>query len=207
MVTVSRCLGSMIECDGNVDLDVDARLAVARSIFNQLHPLWKSTTLSTRVKLKIFRVSVGMTARHGSEAWTPNEETLKKLRGWCSSCPVLHHRPNPQGRGGHRQLVRRHRDHPRPEAGVPRQRPAPERRREPEDRHQAHQDGGRRVPSGVHIHGHAGTCGHATSTLRLRQRHGRVGQTHQRHLPGEEEQRRRRRAAQLIRIQLTFFTH
>ena len=49
MVTVSRCLGSMIECDGNTDLDVDTRLAVARSTFNQLCPLWKSTTLSTRV--------------------------------------------------------------------------------------------------------------------------------------------------------------
>ena len=45
-------------------------------------------TLSTRGKLKIFRVSVGMTARHGSEAWTLNEKTLKKLRGWCSSCLV-----------------------------------------------------------------------------------------------------------------------
>jgi len=50
----------MIEYDGNTDIDVDTRLAVARSMFNQLYPLWKSTTLSTRVKLKIFRVSVGI---------------------------------------------------------------------------------------------------------------------------------------------------
>ena len=57
-------------------------------MFNQLHPLWESTTLSTRVKLKSFRVSVGMIARYGSEAWTLNEKTLKKLRGWCSNCLV-----------------------------------------------------------------------------------------------------------------------
>ena len=86
MVTVFRHLGSMIECDGNTDLDVDTRLAVARSMFNQFCPLWKSTTLTPRVNLKIFRVSFGMTARHGSEAWTLDDKTLKKLRGWYSSC-------------------------------------------------------------------------------------------------------------------------
>jgi len=118
MVSVFRHLGSMIEYDC---LAVDTRPAVVRSMFNQLHPLWKSTTLSTRVKLKIFRVSVGMMARYGSEAWALNEKTLKKLRGTVvQQLPSLHHRPNPQGRGGHRQLVRHHRDHPRPEAKVPR---------------------------------------------------------------------------------------
>ena len=66
----------MIEYDGNTDLDVDTRLAVARSMFGRLcpdNPLWKLTTLSTRVKLKVFRVSVGrMMARYGSEAWALN---------------------------------------------------------------------------------------------------------------------------------------
>ena len=64
MATVFRHIGSMIECDGNTDHDVDTRLAVASSMFNQLHPLMKSTTLSTKAKLKIFRVTVRW---HGSE--------------------------------------------------------------------------------------------------------------------------------------------
>jgi len=159
---------------------------------------WFVTTLSTRIKLKIFRVSVGMMARHGSEAWTLNEKTLKKLRGWCSCCLVSITGRTHREEAGADRLVRRHRVRPRPEAEAPRQHPAPERRREPEDRrHQAHQDGGRRTSSGVHIHGHTGSCGH-TTTLRPRQRHGRVGQTHRRHLPDEEEQRHR--AAQLIQF-------
>jgi len=84
-VAASRRFGSTVECDADADLDVDARRQVARSTFSQLHPLWKSTTLSARVKLKIFRASVGVTARCGPEAWALDEETLKELRGRRSS--------------------------------------------------------------------------------------------------------------------------
>ena len=185
MVTASRCLGSMIEHDSDTDLDVDAWLAVARSTFNQLHPLWKSTTLSARVKLNLFRVSVGMMARHRSEAWTLDEKTLKKLRGWCSSCLVcITGRTHREEAGADSSFdvaatIRAQRLkclgnvlHLSDDESVKIVVPKPAK---PED--------GERPAGSMFVD--AGACGRPT-TLRPRQRRGRVGQTRRRHLPDEE---------------------
>jgi len=54
--------------------------------------------MHARIRLKVYQVKKKLattwlslchsSVTHGSEAWTLNEKTLKKLRGWCSSCLV-----------------------------------------------------------------------------------------------------------------------
>ena len=60
-------------------------------MFNMMHPTWVAASprpLSKRMKIKIFKVSVCMMARCGSEAWTFTEAAMKKIRGWCCGCLV-----------------------------------------------------------------------------------------------------------------------
>ena len=44
-------------------------LGAARTMFNQMYPLWISKSLSTRAKIKLCKFSVVTIARHGSESW------------------------------------------------------------------------------------------------------------------------------------------
>ena len=87
-VTVFRYLGSLIESNGKTDRDVEARLGTARTMFNQLYSIFVSKNLSTRQKLKIYKVSVCMIARHGSESWYLTTKIIKKINGWNSRCLV-----------------------------------------------------------------------------------------------------------------------
>ena len=69
--------------------DVEARLGAARTTFNQMHPLWISTSLSTRAKMKLHEVSVVTIARRGSESWCLTAKARKKSNGWNSRCLVM----------------------------------------------------------------------------------------------------------------------
>ena len=177
-------------------------------MFNQLYPLWKATTLSTRVKLKIFRVSVGMMARHGSEARTLNEKTLKKMRGWCSSCLVF-------------VTGRTHRK----EAGTDSSFDVTATIRAQRLKHLGNilrlsDDESLKIVVTKFTKTEDGTCP-AGSMFMDPPEHvdmqqlcdfandtaGCAKNINDTFLPGEEGQRKRRRAAQLIRIQLTFFSY
>ena len=89
-VTVFRYLGSQIESNATTDRDIEARLGAARTMFNQMYPLWISKSLSTRakIKLKLCEVSVVTIARCGSESWYLTAKARKKLNGWNSRCLV-----------------------------------------------------------------------------------------------------------------------
>jgi hypothetical protein len=64
-------LGSKVNIRGGVEDDVKARIGKARALFGMLSKIWKSTTLSTATKLKIFnsniKVSCCMAQKHGRQ--------------------------------------------------------------------------------------------------------------------------------------------
>ena len=81
-----RHLGTQQEANASTDFDVHARLNLARVRFNEMHCTFKSTTLSTSLKLRLFKVCTCTVARYGSESWNLTAATRRKIRGWCAKC-------------------------------------------------------------------------------------------------------------------------
>ena len=49
-----KYLGSYISADSNIEKEVSTRIGLAAQAFNRLQNIWKSSTLTTRTKLKIY---------------------------------------------------------------------------------------------------------------------------------------------------------
>jgi len=50
-----KYLGSFISADSNIEKEVSTRIGIAAQAFNRLQNIWKSSTLTARTKLKIYR--------------------------------------------------------------------------------------------------------------------------------------------------------
>ena len=72
-------LGSIISRDGGTDLDIQSRLNKARNLLNMMSKVWRSSTYSTRTKLKLYHSCVLTTLLYGSECWRLTEKDLSKL--------------------------------------------------------------------------------------------------------------------------------
>uniref|UniRef100_A0A3P9BVE3 Reverse transcriptase domain-containing protein n=1 Tax=Maylandia zebra TaxID=106582 RepID=A0A3P9BVE3_9CICH len=62
-------LGSIISNDGVCDRDVDARVGKAVGVLRCLQPIWNSTSLNVRVKIRLLNSIVFPTALYASETW------------------------------------------------------------------------------------------------------------------------------------------
>ena len=51
-------LGSMIDVQGGADADVKTRIGKARQAFTSLKPIWSSTRISLKTKLRLFNSNV-----------------------------------------------------------------------------------------------------------------------------------------------------
>ena len=83
-----KYLGSNMEQDATTCQAIRVRLAQGRSRFNQMYHIWIDENLTTESKINMYKVSVCMIARHGSEAWDLNKANMKMIRGWNTSCLV-----------------------------------------------------------------------------------------------------------------------
>ena len=54
-------LGSIISRDGGTDLDIQSRFNKARNSLNMINKVWRSSTYSTRTKLKLYHTCVATT--------------------------------------------------------------------------------------------------------------------------------------------------
>ncbi|MEE4247060.1 MAG: reverse transcriptase domain-containing protein [Kangiellaceae bacterium] len=79
-------LGSIVSTTGGSDEDIKARLGKARQAFNTLKTVWKSPTLSTRNKLRLFNSNVKSVLLYGSETWRMNNVTNQKLQVFINRC-------------------------------------------------------------------------------------------------------------------------
>ena len=56
-----KYLGSYISSDSNIDKEVSTRIGLTAQAFKKLNNIWKSTTLSTKTKLRIYQSNVRST--------------------------------------------------------------------------------------------------------------------------------------------------
>ena len=79
-------LGSIVSKSGGTDEDIQARINKARHAFAMLRPVWKSTSLSKRNKLRIFNSNVKSVLLYGSETWRETKTLSIKLQTFVNKC-------------------------------------------------------------------------------------------------------------------------
>ena len=68
------------------DEDIKCRINKARHAFNTLRPIWRSTALSLRNKIRIFNTSVKSVLLYGSETWRVTKTNTHKLQTFINRC-------------------------------------------------------------------------------------------------------------------------
>jgi hypothetical protein len=79
-------LGSNISADGGASKDVDLRIQKARGVFARLSNVWRSTSLSKQLKMRIFNACVKSVLIYGCETWLVTNEIKRKLQVFVNSC-------------------------------------------------------------------------------------------------------------------------
>ena len=72
-------LGSCKTVDGDCKVDINRRIARAKSKMIDLQNIWKDKDLSMSLKLRIMKVLVWTTLNYGAEGWTLKAEDRKKI--------------------------------------------------------------------------------------------------------------------------------
>ncbi|KAK3514603.1 hypothetical protein QTP70_021515 [Hemibagrus guttatus] len=76
-------LGSTVTKDGQIDAEIQRRMAKASASFGRLHQrLWNNHHVSMKVKGKIYRAVVISTLLYGAESWTVYRRHVKKLHAF-----------------------------------------------------------------------------------------------------------------------------
>lgn len=79
-------LGSTLTTDGGAETDANNRLNKARAAFGRLQPVWRSSQISRRTKLRIFNACVKSTLTYGSETWLISNTITQKLQVFINKC-------------------------------------------------------------------------------------------------------------------------
>ena len=79
-------LGSIVTSDGGAEQEIKTRLGKARSAFQRLRNIWKSTYISRHTKIKIYNSCVLSVLLYGAECWRMTEKDLQKLSGFHNTC-------------------------------------------------------------------------------------------------------------------------
>ena len=73
-------LGSIVSKKGGTDEDIQARSGKARQAFAMLRPIWRSTALTTKTKLRVFGSNVKAVLLYGSETWRLTKGLEQRLQ-------------------------------------------------------------------------------------------------------------------------------
>ncbi|RUS88701.1 hypothetical protein EGW08_003516 [Elysia chlorotica] len=79
-------LGSVVDKHGGIEEDIKSRTNKARFAFNSLRPIWNSSALSIRNKLRIFNTNVKSVLLYGSETWRTTKTNTTKLQTFINRC-------------------------------------------------------------------------------------------------------------------------
>jgi hypothetical protein len=79
-------LDSQISQAGGTDEDVTARVQKAQQAFAILRPVWRSTAISTRTKLRIFSSNIKSVLLYGCETWKVSTTISKKIQTFVNKC-------------------------------------------------------------------------------------------------------------------------
>ena len=73
-------LGSIVSKKGGTDEDIQAQTGKARQAFAMLRPIWRSTALTTKAKLRVFGSNVKAVLLYGLETWRLTKGLEQKLQ-------------------------------------------------------------------------------------------------------------------------------
>ena len=79
-------LGSIIDTKGGTDADVKARIGKARGAYMQMRNIWKSGSVSTHTKIRLFNSNVKSVLLYGAETWRITKTTIGKVHTFLNSC-------------------------------------------------------------------------------------------------------------------------
>ena len=79
-VSTFTYLGSIMDERGGTDSDVLSRINKSRAAFASLKPVWRSTVISLKTKIRLFNSNVKTILLYGSECWKISKEITHKLR-------------------------------------------------------------------------------------------------------------------------------
>ncbi|XP_062597058.1 uncharacterized protein LOC134258511 [Saccostrea cucullata] len=79
-------LGCIVTTSGGTDEDITSRINKARHVFAILKPVWTSSYMTTRTKLRIYNSNVKSILLYGSECWKLRKDLARKLRVFVNRC-------------------------------------------------------------------------------------------------------------------------
>jgi hypothetical protein len=79
-------LCSIATKEGGSMEDVRNKISKANGALNQLQKVWKSSDISLRTKLKIFKSNVKSILLYNCETWPVTQEICKKLQSFVNRC-------------------------------------------------------------------------------------------------------------------------
>lgn len=85
-VQVYRYLGSLISSDGRDDQEINTRIGMARSAFNNMERVLRDRKMEIGLRLRILMCYVWSVARYASETWILSRTAQKKIEAfemWC----------------------------------------------------------------------------------------------------------------------------
>ena len=88
-------LGAIVNKTGGAEQDITAKVGPARSSFNKLTKVWKSSQYSMRTKTRIFNSNVLTVLIYGSETWRMTKRDEDKLDSFQHKCMLTKNSENP----------------------------------------------------------------------------------------------------------------
>ena len=79
-------LGSYLSENGDIEINVNARLGKAATVFQRLQRIWRTRSIGLRSKLLLYTSIVVSTAIYGSEMWKNREKIGRKLDKFQQRC-------------------------------------------------------------------------------------------------------------------------
>ena len=87
VTNVFTYLGSKIANDGQLDTEINCRIAKASASFGKLHSrVWSSHDLKLNTKVEVYNVVVLSTLLYAAETWTLYQRHIKKLEAFHQRC-------------------------------------------------------------------------------------------------------------------------
>ena len=81
-VDAFKYLGSTMTKDGRSDKEISIRLAQATSAMSKLNKVWRSSSISFPVKIRLYRALVVTILLYGCESWTLSAATSRKVEAF-----------------------------------------------------------------------------------------------------------------------------
>ena len=76
-----KYLGSIFAADGDIDHDIETRIAMAQQRWSSLRHVFLSPHLSMKIKIRLYSASVCSLIAFGSESWQFTPQVMRRING------------------------------------------------------------------------------------------------------------------------------